>query len=606
LPQDLRSAPQESLARSLAPLNGEDWSNTTDDEPDTNLDNNGNLSPPDSPYQRPQRSRQLPQRYRQNVILINSVTSIKPPFTESRYNEINGLLERGVFRVVDETDVPKGTRIFNSRFVDEIRNSGTNQAFEKSRLVVQAYNDAEKSLVLTQSPTIQRCSQRLLLAIATMLHGNKLNLYLRDITQAYVQSTTALTRDIFVRPPQELQLDRTEVLKITKPLYGVPEAGNHWFNTYHRHHIERLRMEQSTYDPCLLVCNSNKHKEPFGLVGLQTDDTLILANETFAQMEENELKKAKFTAKPREQLTQEHPLKFNGSMIALTNQGNITLTQTRHCKNLHIAKSSETTDIVSSRGIVRKDVDTKGQYIALRARGAYIASICQPEASFDLSRAAQVTDPQDEDFKYLNKRLQWQRDNHSRGLTFIPLDPNSIQLVTFTDSSFANNRDLSSQIGFILVLAEKDSNEKGLHKANIIHWSSIKCKRITRSVLASELYALTHGFDIATAVKSTIEKILHKPVPLTLCTDSKSLYECLVKLGTTREKRLMIDLMCLRQAYERREITEVKWIHGDTNPADAMTKAKPCQALKDLIDTNLVRLNATEWVEREGKADQED
>jgi len=47
--------------------------------------------------------------------------------------------------------------------------------------------------------------------------------------------------------------------------------------------------------------------------------------------------------------------------------------------------------------------------------------------------------------------------------------------------------------------------------------------------------------------------------------------------------------MCLRQAYERREITEVKWINGSDNPADAMTKAKPCQALKILIDTGLTK-----------------
>jgi hypothetical protein len=57
--------------------------------------------------------------------------------------------------------------------------------------------------------------------------------------------------------------------------------------------------------------------------------------------------------------------------------------------------------------------------------------------------------------------------------------------------------------------------------------------------------------------------------------------------------------MCLRQAYERREITEVKWINGSDNPADAMTKAKPCQALKILIDTNKLDLKVNEWVERD-------
>ena len=58
--------------------------------------------------------------------------------------------------------------------------------------------------------------------------------------------------------------------------------------------------------------------------------------------------------------------------------------------------------------------------------------------------------------------------------------------------------------------------------------------------------------------------------------------------------------MCLRKSYKQREIAEIKWIDGNTNPADAMTKTKPCQALKDLINTNMVNLQVTEWVERVG------
>jgi hypothetical protein len=92
-------------------------------------------------------------------------------------------------------------------------------------------------------------------------------LYLRDISQAYVQSTTSLNREFYVRPPKELQnelgLGDDVILKILKPLYGVPEAGNHWFKTYHEHHVEKLRMEQSTYDPCFLQSN-----DPFGVIGL--------------------------------------------------------------------------------------------------------------------------------------------------------------------------------------------------------------------------------------------------------------------------------------------------------------------------------------------------
>jgi len=115
---------------------------------------------------------------------------------------------------------------------------------------------------------------------------------------------------------------------------------------------------------------------------------------------------------------------------------------------------------------------------------------------------AQVTDPEPANIKLLNKCVQWQIDNLARGLTFILLNIDLLNLTIFTDASFVNNKDLSSQIRFVIVLTDKNQT------ANIIHWSSIKCKRVTRSVLASELYALAHGFDIDATIKSTIQKIL--------------------------------------------------------------------------------------------------
>jgi hypothetical protein len=59
----------------------------------------------------------------------------------------------------------------------------------------------------------------------------------------------------------------------------------------------------------------------------------------------------------------------------------------------------------------------------------------------------------------------------------------------------------------------------------------------------------------------------------------------------------MVNLMCLYQAYKRHKITEVKWISGGDNPVDAMTKVKPCQAFKFLINMNKLNLKIIEWVE---------
>jgi hypothetical protein len=57
-------------------------------------------------------------------------------FAESRRKEINDLLKRQVFEIITISEVLKNVRIFNSRFVDEIKHSNISQTYEKSRLVI--------------------------------------------------------------------------------------------------------------------------------------------------------------------------------------------------------------------------------------------------------------------------------------------------------------------------------------------------------------------------------------------------------------------------------------------------------------------------------------
>jgi hypothetical protein len=362
------------------------------------------------------------------------------------------------------------------------------------------------------------------------------------------------------------------MLRIVRPLHGLAEAGTHWFNTCHKHHhIEKLNIVNSAFDPCLLIENSGN-----GLIGTQTDDTLVLANSDLASKEQAE---QPFLSKSRKELTLENPIHFNGAIVRLTaTDGSITVTQPRQIKRIELVKNPE-------------------GYIAQRARGAYIATVSQPERAFGYSFAAQVTGtPTDDQVKFLNKQLTWQLDNPDRGLRFVPLDLASLRVAVFTDSSFANNSDMTSQIGYVAVIVDKNN------QANIVHWASVKCRRVTRSVLASELYAMSLGFDNAAVIKSTVQQILNRPIDLTIYIDSKSLYDCLVRLGSTHEKRLMVDIMCLRQSYERREIAQVVWIDGKHNVADAMTKEKCGSSFKALIDSN--RLDVMDgtigWVERSG------
>ena len=62
---------------------------------------------------------------------------------------------------------------------------------------------------------------------------------------------------------------------------------------------------------------------------------------------------------------------------------------------------------------------------------------------------------------------------------------------------------------------------------------------------------------IGTTLKIITDRLKLPTIPIIVYTNLYSLYECLVKLGTTKEKRLIIDIMALRQSYERREIFEI-------------------------------------------------
>ena len=261
------------------------------------------------------------------------------PFEIADQTEIDALIAQDVFRFELYDPVKHdGRRIFKSRLVREIKGQATDTPYEKSRLVVQGYGDDEKETVLTQSPTIQRASQRLIMTLApTLLQDHHMTIWVRDITQAYVQSKSQLKRTILARLPTEIhdQYPKETLMVVIKPLYGIAEAGAHWWATYFKHHTDQLKMKTSTYDPCLLISKGNDGG--FGVVGMQTDDTIGLSDSDFAERENHELKVADFKAKPIEQLSHNKPITFNGCILQLSQDGTIALKQKKQGEKLKIA-----------------------------------------------------------------------------------------------------------------------------------------------------------------------------------------------------------------------------------------------------------------------------
>ena len=114
-----------------------------------------------------------------------SFVVIKPDSRESyegaRRKEYNGLMSRGTCKVVPESSVPKGVRIFGLCWVDPVKTTD-GKSIKKSRLVARNYRGKGPGEISTRSPKISRIGIRIALNVAAMFP--EYESYIRDMSQA--------------------------------------------------------------------------------------------------------------------------------------------------------------------------------------------------------------------------------------------------------------------------------------------------------------------------------------------------------------------------------------------------------------------------------------
>ncbi len=139
-------------------------------------------------------------------------------------------------------------------------------------------------------------------------------------------------------------------------------------------------MTKSTYDLCLLFINQNDFlSDVFDLIKMQTNETLMLKDNQFAELKEKELKEAKLMSKKQEMLINVISIKFNDEIISLIevikNSYSLSLTQPKQFDQIQLINISVSFDLIDSRDQIRKRMTSKDQYVTQRARIAYIVTM---------------------------------------------------------------------------------------------------------------------------------------------------------------------------------------------------------------------------------------
>lgn len=111
-------------------------------------------------------------------------------------------------------------------------------------------------------------------------------------------------------------------------------------------------MRESVYNLCLLYRSG-----PLQIMGMQTNNTLILANNNFANKEEKVVRNVKIMTKDWEYFTPTQPIKFNRVQIKL-DSNSIILIKESHIGGILLVTDHDANS-TSSRGIIRKKLSLK-------------------------------------------------------------------------------------------------------------------------------------------------------------------------------------------------------------------------------------------------------
>lgn len=495
-------------------------------------------------------------------------------FDAAKKAEILSLIDRGTFSIVlrpEDSRSPK-PNILPSRFVLAIKHKDTGETKLKARFVVGGHRDREKRELVHVSNTVKHSSLRLLVAVAAIFG---FDLWSMDVRQAYLQAATPLLRDVYVEPPRDvLNLNQGELLKLLKPLYGLSDAGDYWAKTLSSFHTQHLRMRQATGDFSLFM--RHVAGKLVGMSATHVDDLLCVGTSEFTKDMQSHLHE-RFEMSNADQA----PLTFTGIEVTSKPYG---LRQRSYIRRLTALPQQARFD------------DFRSQ----RARLSWVVHT-RPDIACVISMASQVTK---HTFSVantleLNNVVSYLQRTSDVVMKFPRLDQDALQIVAYSDASFGNLPNGASQLGYAVFLVD------GHRNCSFLTFKSYKARRIARSSTTAETLALVDAFDAAFLLRHDLQQILRCEIPLLLLTDSQIVFETLVSKRTTAERRLMIDLAALREAYDRRDVANIGLIASADNVADGLTKTAANSSLWSTLNAAKLSHPVQRWVtERDRRSEQ--
>lgn len=439
----------------------------------------------------------------------------------------------------------------------------------RARLTAKGFQ--EDIAVRSDSPTVGRSTFRFMLAMAVM---NSWEIKTTDITSAFLQGDQ-IDREVFMKPPPEAGLEKNQVWKLTKPLYGLNDASRKFYLKVVRI-LKDCGCVQSIYDPALFYYTDQRTGKLAGVVGTHVDDFIHAGNKIFEDKVMKTIMKS-FTVGSSES----SKFKYTGFQIIQT-AAMITVDQFDYVEKMKIrsplAKKKKTDPLTEEElSMFRSNVGAL-QWVSRGTR---------PDLGFEaIDLSTRFSKATFDDLQRSVKALKKLKLEKERCKFTVPRLGNleKWNLEVSTDASWGNHQDGVCSMSGHVVLLVGESN-----KSVPLSWESGKIQRVVNSTLAAEMLACKKGLEDAFFLKTLLEEICKETIEIHGWVDHKGAVQSINSTNTLVDKRLRIDTAMIRQMIDKKEIASVAHCPGKDQLADCLTKrGADGSKLLDIINSGQV------------------
>ena len=406
----------------------------------------------------------------------------------------------------------------------------------------------------TDSPTVQKHSIRLLLALAVKYGWD---ISTTDITSAFLQGNP-LDRDVYIKPPKEAN-QPGKLYKLNKCLYGLKDASRQWyFKVLNK--LKALGFQKAFCDKGVFFLI--KDNKLIGFVALHVDDFLHAGNKFFVEVIMPQVLAAFKVGKSETR-------NFLYTGIQINQEPDcIKIDQEKYTKNVQIPKI-DLHDLKDKKREMNQDELTLLRQLTGMVNWAQRST--RPDLSFEtIELSTKFKGGKVEDLiQAKNVAARLKKLNVTVKTANIG-NYNDCQVWVFTDAAFRNLNNSTDSCGgyFMLIVNTKNGN------CAPIEWKSGKIKRKVNSTLGAETLSLYSGIDAALAIKMMLKEMTNGEADLIVkaITDNKSAKVAVYSESEVNERMLRADIAMIKDMIEDGRLSEVKWVEGKKMLADILTK----------------------------------